>query len=78
MYGRVIGYRELNYTSKKTGKPVHGYNVSLTFENSQYVGLQAMDVYCSVDDLRGYVPALDDEVVVLYNQYGRVCSLALR
>lgn len=77
-YGEIIGYRELNYVSKKTGKPVHGYNICLMADNEQYVGSQVAEIYCSVANLNGYTPKIGDVVVCLYNSYGRVCSVAPR
>ena len=71
----VIGIKNVNYVSKKTGKNVTGFIVYFTQTIKDGIGLCADSVFVSQDVLGNIVPG--DDVKIFYNKYGNVCSIEL-
>lgn len=73
---KVIGVREVDYESKKTGKPVRGVEVYVSYEDKKIVGVGTERLYVS----EKYFPdvchmgkgLLGKEVHVSYNKYGNI------
>lgn len=72
---KCIGIQYRNYTSKKTGKPVSGYNVFYTFEQKNMEGIACDSLWCSEQILEDSAIRVGDEFEALYNRYGRVESI---
>lgn len=71
----IIGIERVNYTSKKTGKPVLGYAFHCEYEDNKVDGCACCreyiaDSYFSTNS----VPSLGDKVEFLYNRFGNVDS----
>lgn len=71
----VIGIKNVNYVSKKSGKNVNGLMVYFTQPIKDGVGLSADSVFVSHDVAGNIVPG--DDVKIYYNKYGNVCSIEL-
>lgn len=69
----VIGIQRREYTSKKTGALVRGYNVFVTFEDRNIDGVGCESIWLNdsmFDDAGGL--SVGDSINVHYNRYGRV------
>lgn len=71
----VIGIKNVNYVSKKTGKNVNGLIVYFSQPIKDGVGLSAGNVFVSQDVAGNIVPG--DDVKIFYNKYGNVCAIEL-
>lgn len=74
---KVVGIREVKYTSKKTGNDVHGYDLYVELPSSKVQGVMTDKLFLSdyiIDKNHGKMPALGDEVNVFYNRFGRIES----
>ena len=73
---KVVGIKEVNYTSKKTGKEVHGVEIHGVFPSSRAkVGMLVDTQYLStqiVEECGGKLPEVGDEINFFYNKYGQV------
>lgn len=60
----IIGYRDVNYTSKKTGKPVIGYNVYVTYSGRNVEGVACREFYISfaTADKFNFIPHIGDVI----------------
>lgn len=68
---KYVGYKEIDYVSKKTGKPVKGKNLYITYPADNVVGIVAEDIYVSsLMDITGLV--IGQEMDVFFNRYGSV------
>lgn len=70
---QVIGKEHLDYTSKKTGKLVTGYNLHMTYEKDNCDGLATVNEFVS-DDI-GEDVEVSDKVQLFYNKYGKVTKI---
>lgn len=68
----VIGIEPVNYTSKKTGNPVSGTRLFVTFERKSCVGLASEGIFCNSRAFPDGVPNVGDEIRVFYNRFGQV------
>lgn len=73
---KVIGFRKVDFTDEKTKQKVEGYTLYLIRqpESDAVIGTICEKLFISsryVD----YVPALNDDVVIRYNRYGKVSSI---
>lgn len=75
---KVIGVSEINYVSKTTQKPVHGYEIYGSFPSKNCLyGEKTSKEYLSafiVEQNGGVLPQVGDEFEVVYNKYGAVKS----
>lgn len=77
---KVIGIKNVDYVSKKTGKSVVGITLYLTEPAGDVKGMSCDSVYVSsashaYEDAK--LCALGDNVEVGYNKFGQICSLCL-
>lgn len=74
----VIGIEHRSYLSKKTGKPVEGYNLYLTQETAakNVIGVRCFSDWISCEL---YSDNIEVGVVVSlgYNRFGRVASISV-
>lgn len=72
----VIGIEHRSYTSKKTGRPVEGYNVYLTQDvnNANLLGVRCYSEWHS-PELYSDEIELGSVVLFSYNRYGRVSGV---
>lgn len=71
----VIGFRYCDFTDK-AGVNVKGYKLFLMRqENPNIQGMECMPIFVKLDAMNGYVPCLDDIIVLYYNKYGKVSSV---
>lgn len=75
---KVVGIKEVNYTSKKTGQPVQGVEVHGTFPSgragfgtSHLTDVQFMSMQV-IEKNGGQLPSEGDEINFFYNKYGKV------
>ena len=68
---KLVGVKNVDYTSKKTGKQVTGFNLYVTYQAENVDGLVATDFYVRSDfHMDGFV--IGDDINVFFNQYGGV------
>lgn len=71
----VIGIKNVNYVSKKSGKNVSGLILYFTQPIKDGAGLSSDSVFVSHDVAGNIVPG--DDINIFYNKYGNVCSINL-
>lgn len=74
----VVGIKEVNYVSKKTGKEVNGIEVHGTYPSSRasfgttkLTDTQFLSMSI-VEKNGGVLPSEGDEITFFYNKYGQV------
>lgn len=72
----VVGIQRREYTSKRTGALIRGYNVFCTFEN-EYISGCGVDTIWLSDSMYDAAGGLGvgDDIEVMYNKYGRVSKV---
>ena len=65
---KVLGVESVNYVSRKTGNPVSGYRLHLSFEKKGCDGV-AVESYFVRNE------SFADDVVLYFNKYGNVQSV---
>ena len=75
---QLVGFRKVDYISKKTNKAVKGYTLYLIdlSNNSSIQGHETLNLY--VPDSLGFVPSLssgNDKLNILFNRFGGVDSV---
>lgn len=78
---KIVGIKEVNYVSKKTGKEVRGYEFQGIYPSKRCiyghaVGTDYISEY-ALENSGGALPQVGDEVTVLYNRNGQVTSFAI-
>lgn len=70
----IIGLRRVDYTSKKTGNRVLGYNLYCTYEDKNTDGLACESIYLSDSKLdeESWEPSVGDVFYPVYNRFGRI------
>lgn len=70
---KVLGYREVNFSDSKTGRPIVGVSVFVSHEERNVVGDMAEKLFFGQQILSecGYAPAVNDVINVQYNKYGK-------
>ena len=73
---KVIGFQKIDFKDQKTGNQVSGYNLFLISqpESDRITGTVCEKIFISSQYV-DYVPALNDNIVILYNRYGKVSSI---
>lgn len=73
---KVVGFREVNYTSKNTGQPVRGMEIHGTYPSSRALaGLLTDNKFVSlhvIEKMGGRIPEIGDEIEFSYNQFGKI------
>lgn len=84
MAAKVMGIEKVDYTSKKTGRPVQGYRFYLGEENKRTVGLRTFDCFVGAERCEDFLKnfkslddVVDSTVDVSYNRFGGVESFDL-
>ena len=76
---KVIGIQNVNYTSKKTGKPVSGIALHCSYDAQDVKGQAVERYFISAAAQDAYrdaaMVALGDDINVMFNRYGNVCGL---
>lgn len=74
----VIGIEHRSYTSKKTGKPVEGYNLYLTQEvdSKDVLGVRCYSEWLS-PELYSDEIEINSVIVLSYNRFGRVSGVSV-
>lgn len=80
MTKKVLGKQRIDYVSKKTNNPVNGISLHVCGEDSRVEGMSVETIYISdkspmYNDVASI--ALGSEIVVSYNRWGNVESVAL-
>ncbi len=75
----VIGFRHMNGTSKKTGKPYSGFMIwfSMPFRSEDGVGQETDSVFVDDTLLKGRVPAVGGIIDLRFNRRGFLESVEL-
>lgn len=77
----VVGFRPVNFTDEKTKKNVSGYTLYLLRDPKpdsaaeENVHGQIVEKLFISSEYVNYKPDLNDEIVLLYNKYGKVGSI---
>lgn len=74
---KCIGIQYKQYTSKKTGQQVTGYNVYYTYPSKGCDGVCCDSLWASVALMDESPLRVGDEFEALYNRYGRVESIRI-
>lgn len=73
---KVVGIKEVNYTSKKTGKEVNGVEIHGVYPSSRCkLGMLTDSQYLSMQIIKEHnnkLPNIGDEVEFFYNKFGQV------
>lgn len=84
---KVVGIRKVEYTSKKTGQPVHGWELHVVESGVKgMLGDRVQQLWVRPEtfgellQVTGAAPEklLNKDVDVFYNQYGSVSAVNLR
>lgn len=70
MVYEVIGLEDVNYISKKTGKPVTGKKLHLTYDSEKVLGCAVESVFVNkevYEDVKA-----GDKIELFYNKFGQV------
>ena len=74
----VVGFRSVNFTDEKTNKQINGYSLFLLRSPNAYenkvTGQICEKLFVSSEYVK-YTPELGDEIVLVYNKYGKVSSI---
>ena len=73
---KVIGFQKIDFKDQKTGNQVQGYSLFVTSapDNDKIVGTKCEKIFIASQYV-DYVPALGDDIMILYNRYGKVSSI---
>lgn len=84
---RILGYKRVDYTSKKTGNPVLGYSLFYGAENPKenVIGLETGDMFMNDERIKGVMSKLGGDekklvnavVEITYNKRGQVDDVTL-
>lgn len=70
----VVGFRKVDFTDQKTGKPVAGYTLFLerTPRPEDHIsGVECSKMFISRQYV-DYEPCIGDTIRIIYNKYGKV------
>ncbi len=67
---RVVGYEGKTFNFED-GKTVNGFYLYLAENRNGVTGISCERVFVSDQKLDGYIPALEDEIEVYYNRFGK-------
>ena len=72
----VVGFRPVNFKDKQTGVPVSGFSLFLQRDpmDDRVQGQEVDKIFISSEYVR-YTPELGDEIVLIYNKYGKISSI---
>ena len=74
----VVGFRSVNFTDEKTNKQINGYSLFLlrapNDDENKVTGQICEKLFVSSEYVK-YTPELGDEIVLVYNKYGKVSSI---
>ena len=73
----VVGFRKVNFKDAKTGNPVDGYTLFLERvprPDENITGVECVKQFIASQYVP-YVPALGDQIRLLYNKYGKIGSV---
>lgn len=80
----LVGYRSISYTSKKTGRPVNGFEVHYSYlipvymKKGEAIGMLTDKVFVPYDIFNAWKEkgcAPGDEFVLYYDKNGRVIGI---
>lgn len=74
---KIVGVRKVNFTDKQTGNTVSGVTYFFTFKQDGVDGVAADKVFIHQDRLvdLSYLPSPGDEVILLWNRYGKLADV---
>lgn len=72
----VVGFRPVNFKDKQTEKTVSGFSLFLQRDalDDRVQGQEVDKIFISSEYVR-YTPELGDEIVLIYNKYGKISSI---
>lgn len=73
---KVLGFSHKHLTFDD-GRSCDGYFLYLGDQRQDVTGLATERVFVSDAKIAGYIPAVDDELKVYYNRYGKVDMVEL-
>ena len=73
---QVDGYREVSFTDPKTNKDIEGFTLFLSrpAQDDKLIGRECQKLFISSEYV-DYTPTLGEEIMLLYNRYGKVGSI---
>lgn len=69
----VVGIKSVDYTSRKTGRPVHGSEIHYEYEDTRVAGIAVDHDYIAGDGAAGV--SVGDNVILVRDRNGRVTGL---
>lgn len=73
----IIGIEDVSYVSKKTGQPVTGTRLHLTYEKENVDGYCVEEVFCNSSvDTEGLT--VGDIIDIFYNKFGKVTGIGVQ
>lgn len=74
---KVLGIESVNYVSKKTGNPVSGQRLHLSYDKKGCDGAAVESYFVRNDAFSDGVPGVGDDVELFFNRYGNVRSVVI-
>lgn len=71
----MVGFKKVDYVSKKTGKDVHAYELYCNREAPNVTGFEAQKFFIGDAYMGKYLPAVGDQIDIVFNQFGSVDSV---
>lgn len=71
---KIVGYKKKSFTTPDNTQ-ISGYDLHVIGTEKGVTGNYVERIFASDNKLAGYVPALDDEVEIRYNRYGKIDTL---
>lgn len=73
----IVGVRRVEYTSKKSGLPVKGYEIHTEEQRKDVTGVATDRIFVGEDKAKncGFMPQVGQEIEIAYNRYGSVQSV---
>lgn len=68
--GKVVGFEAKTFNFED-GKTVSGFYLYTTEARKGVTGTACERTFVSESKLNGYVPVLDDEIIINYNRFGK-------
>lgn len=72
---KLIGHKRVNFVAKDTGAVINGYNLFVTEQREDVEGEACERVFVTLEKLGGYKPEVGDEIIIIYNRFGKVAGV---
>ena len=72
MKAKIIGLKDSKFTPQDSGRGIVGKTLYIVYPAEHVEGFRCESVFASLQRfVNGYVPKVNDEIVIEYNRYGK-------